>query len=681
MTGTQLLLMSATLGDVSDLADALAARSGRPVRVVGADAPRPVPLHHYYATTPLHETITDLLAGNNAPLYVVHFAQAAAVEHAQSLTSINVATRAERDAIAEAIGGFRFTAGFGKTLSRLVRHGIGVHHAGMLPKYRRLVEQLTQAGLLKVICGTDTLGVGINVPIRTVVFTGLAKYDGRRQRQLQVREFRQIAGRAGRAGYDTAGTVVVQAPEHEVENLKALAKAGDDPKQRRKVTRKKPPDGFVSWSASTHERLQSGEPEALTGQFAVTAAMLLNVLARPGDPIAAMRSLLEQAAPGLRQRRHLVRDAIRAYRALLAAGVVARLPEAGPDGRTVVLTADLPENFALNQPLSTFALAALDLLDAEADGYALDAVSVFEATLDDPRPVLAAQQHKERGEAVAAMKAEGLDYEERMERLDAITYRQPLAELLGAAFTVYQRSHPWLRVDDLSPKSVVRDMWERAMTFSEYVSYYGLARSEGTLLRYLSDAYRALRSGIPPAAHTDATDDILAWLGTLVRQVDSSLLDEWEQLTAGGDAGPGPAEIAGPGAGTLTGNRRAFTIMIRNALFQRVELAALRRVEQLGELDGAAGWDAAAWDRALAGYFAEYDRIGTGPDARNPALLHLDTASDTGDGTGTGTWTARQVFDDPDGDHDWAITALVDLAASDAAGEPVVTVTDVGPLR
>jgi hypothetical protein len=268
-----------------------------------------------------------------------------------------------------------------------------------------------------------------------------------------------------------------------------------------------------------------------------------------------------------------------------------------------------------------------------------------------------------------------------MERLETIPYRQPVAELLEAAFTIYQRARPWLRVDDLSPKTVVRDMWERAMTFSEYVSYYGLARSEGTLLRYLSDAYRALRSGVPPAAHTDATGDIVTWLGTLVRQVDSSLLDEWEQLAAGTDTGATQGEIAVPGADTLTGNRRAFTIMIRNALFQRVELAALRRVDLLGELDGAAGWDAAAWDRALGDYFAEYDRIGTGPDARNPALLHLDTGSDTGDATGTGTWTARQVFDDPDGDHDWAITALVDLAASDEAGEPVIAVTAVGPPR
>jgi superfamily II RNA helicase len=672
LTGAQFLLMSATLGDVTELAGELARRTGRGTSVVGTAAERPVPLHHYYAVTPLHETIGDLLAGGNAPIYVVHFTQAAALEQAQSLTSVNVATRAERDAIAAAIGDFRFTAGFGKVLSRLVRHGIGVHHAGMLPKYRRLVEQLAQAGLLKVICGTDTLGVGINVPIRTVVFAALSKYDGQRTRQLQVREFLQIAGRAGRAGFDTAGTVVVQAPEHEVENARLLAKAGDDVKKRRKVVRKKPPDGFVSWSKNTHDRLQTAEPEQLTPQFQVTPAMVLNVIARPGDAFAAMRDLIRGSHSGPAAQRAHVRAAIRAYRALLAAGVIERLDEPDGEGRTVRLVADLPVNFALNQPLSTFALAALELLDPASESYALDAVSVIEATLDDPRQVLAAQQNKARGEAVAAMKADGLDYDERMEQLGEVTYPQPLAELLRGAFAIYRQSHPWLSEDQLSPKSVVRDMWERAATFSEYVALYGLSRSEGLLLRYLSDAYRALRASVPDAARTEAFSDIVEWLGVLVRQVDSSLLDEWEQLTAAGrDEADTDVRPAVPD--TLSGNVRAFTILIHNALFRRVELAALRRYDELGAIDADDGWDAERWAQALEHYFAEYDRIGTGGDARSSALLHVDRAGDR-------VWRVRQVFDDPDGDRDWGISAEVDLDASDAAGEPVLRVVDVGPL-
>jgi superfamily II RNA helicase len=674
LTGAQFLLMSATLGDVSELAADIAARSGRATVIVGVDVERPVPLHHYYATTPLHETISDLLAGGQAPIYVVHFTQAAALEHAQALTSINVATRAERDTIAATIGDFRFTAGFGKVLSRLVRHGIGVHHAGMLPKYRRLVEQLAQAGLLKVICGTDTLGVGINVPIRTVVFAALSKYDGQRTRQLQVREFLQIAGRAGRAGFDTAGTVVVQAPEHEVENERLLARAGDDVKKRRRIVRKKAPEGFVSWGRNTHARLQTAAPEQLSSHFQVSPAMVLNVIARPGDAFASMRRLIFEATPEPAARRRHVRAAVRAYRALLAAGVVERLSTPDELGRTVRLVADLPANFALNQPLSTFALAALELLDPDSDTYALDVVSVIESTLEDPRQVLAAQQNMARGEAVAAMKADGLDYDARMERLADVTYPKPLDELLSAAFAIYRRSHPWLTEDQLSPKSVVRDMWERAMTFTEYVSFYGLTRSEGLVLRYLTDAYRALRSGVPDAGRTDALTDIVEWLGALVRQVDSSLLDEWEQLTAG--VGPDqPSESRPTAPETLSGNIRAFTILIRNALFRRVELAALRHVDELGDLDAAAGWDADRWRDALERYFAEYDRIGTGPDARSTQLFHLDPGE-----PGQRTWRARQVFDDPAGDRDWAIGAEVDLDASDAAGEPVVTVLDVGPF-
>jgi superfamily II DNA/RNA helicase len=666
----QFLLMSATLGDMTALAADLTRRTGRETSIV-AGGERPVPLHHYYELTPLHETITELLATGQAPIYVVHFTQAAALEHAQSLTSITVATRAERDLIAEALGAFRFNAGFGKVLSRLVRHGIGVHHAGMLPKYRRLVEQLAQLGLLKVICGTDTLGVGINVPIRTVVFAALSKYDGTRTRQLQVREFHQIAGRAGRAGFDTAGTVVVQAPEHEVENARLLAKAGDDLKKRKRIVRKKPPEGFVSWSKNTHDRLLLSEPEALIPQFTVTPAMVLNVIARPGDAFASMRSLIMDNHTPASAHRGQVREAIRAYRALLAAGVIERLDEPDAMGRTVRLTADLPLNFALNQPLSTFALAALDLLDPESETYALDVVSVLEATLDDPRQVLYAQQRAARGEAVAAMKAEGIEYDERMVLLDDVTYPKPLETLLFGAFSIYRGTHPWLSEDQLSPKSVVRDMWERAMTFSEYVAFYGLTRSEGLVLRYLTDAYRALRSSVPDSVHTEAFTDLIEWLGALVRQTDSSLLDEWEQLTAGGGTGvTATVEVVRPVS--LTGNVRAFTVLVRNAMFRRVELAALRRYGQLGELDSAAGFDGPTWAAAMEPYFDEYDRVGTGPDARNPALLHVTRA--------TAEWRVRQVFDDPEGDRDWGITATVDLAASDEAGEPVVAVTDVGPL-
>ena len=657
----QFLLMSATLGEVDFFSSDLTRRTGRPTTVV-AGTERPVPLLFSYATTPVSETIEELVTTNQAPVYVVHFTQAAALERAQALTSVNFCSREEKDAIAEALGGFRFTTGFGKTLSRLVRHGIGVHHAGMLPKYRRLIEKLAQDGLLKVICGTDTLGVGINVPIRTVLLTGLTKFDGTRTRHLRAREFHQIAGRAGRAGYDTLGTVVVQAPEHEVENLRALAKAGDDPKKRRKVQRKKAPDGFVSWSEATFDRLVAASPEPLVSRFSVSNSMLLNVIARPGNCFESMRHLLEdnhESRPA--QRKHILK-ALSLYRGLIDAGVVQRLDEPDADGRMARLTMELQRDFALNQPLSPFALAALELLDVESDSYALDVVSVIESTLDDPRQVLMAQQHFARGEAVAQMKADGIEYEERMELLEEVTWPKPLADLLFPAFEMYRGGHPWITEFALSPKSVVRDMVERAMTFAEMVSHYGLARSEGLVLRYLADAYRALRQTVPTEARTEELDDLIEWLGELIRQVDSSLLDEWESLTDPGAEGDDQqvafgADVPRP----ISANTRAFRVMVRNAMFRRIELASRRRWAELEGLDD--GIDADEWEDQLQPYFDEYDSLGTGPSARGPQLFQVETAPEL--------WRVRQVLEDPQGDHGWALTAVVDLPESDAAGEVI----------
>ena len=657
----QFLLMSATLGEVDFFSEDLTRRTGKPTTVVSGTE-RPVPLMFSYATTPVGETIEDLVTTNQSPVYIVHFTQAAALERAQALTSVNFCSKEEKEAIAEALGGFRFTTGFGKTLSRLVRHGIGVHHAGMLPKYRRLIEVLAQDGLLKVICGTDTLGVGINVPIRTVLLTGLAKYDGVRTRHLKAREFHQIAGRAGRAGYDTMGTVVVQAPEHEVENLRAVAKAGDDPKKIKKIQRKKAPEGFVSWSEATFDRLVAASPEPLVSRFSVSNSMLLNVIARPGNCFDAMRHLLEdnhESRPA--QRKHILK-AISLYRGLLSAGIVERLDEPDEYGRMARLTMDLQRDFALNQPLSPFALAAFELLDVESDSYALDVVSIIESTLDDPRQVLMAQQHFARGEAVAQMKADGIEYEERMELLEEVTWPKPLSDLLFPAFEMYRGGHPWITEFALSPKSVVRDMVERAMTFAELISHYGLTRSEGLVLRYLADAYRALRQTVPTEARTEELEDIIEWLGELIRQVDSSLLDEWESLTdPGAEADDVQVAFGADIPRPISANARAFRVMVRNAMFRRIDLASRRQWNELENLED--GIDAAEWEEQLLPYFEEYATIGTGPSARGPALFQVTEEGEF--------WRVRQVLEDPEGDHGWALLAVVDIPESDAAGEIV----------
>ncbi|PWJ51806.1 Helicase conserved C-terminal domain-containing protein [Quadrisphaera granulorum] len=662
LTRAQFLLMSATLGDTTRFTDDLLRRTGTPAVLV-AGAERPVPLHHRWAMTPVHETLEELLEAREAPVYVVHPTQAAALERAQALLSVTVADKGARERIGEALGGFRFTAGFGQVLSKLVRHGVGVHHAGMLPKYRRLVETLAQEGLLPVICGTDTLGVGINVPIRSVLVTSLTKFDGRRTRLLSAREFHQIAGRAGRAGFDTSGTCVVQAPDHLIENERALAKAGDDPKKRRKVVKKKPPEGEVSWAQPTFERLVAAAPEPLTSQMCVTHAMVLNTIARPAPTVPAFRRLLRDNHSDRATQVRLVKRAIAIVRELLAAGVVEKLPEPDDDGRTLRLTVDLQADFALNQPLSTFAVAALDVLDPTSPTPALDVVSVVEATLDDPRPILLAQQFAARGEAVAAMKAEGIEYEERMELLEEITWPKPLEELLGAAFEQYRQSAPWLPEDALSPKSVVREMLEQAMTFGDLVRRYNLTRSEGAVLRYLSDAYRALRQTVPEDRRVEGFDDVIEWLGEVVRQTDSSLLDEWEALThpeALLDGTPPPP----PALRGITANVRAFTVQVRNAMWQRVDLLARRRAWDLAQLDPALDLD--AWQAVVADYYAEHDDVGVSAASRAPALLQITHDREAR------LWQVRQVVDDPAGDHDWGFLATVDLEASDLEGTAVI---------
>ncbi|MGO4256856.1 DEAD/DEAH box helicase [Marmoricola sp. RAF53] len=680
LTRTQFVLMSATLGDVTELAADLTRRNGRETAIVD-DAERPVPLTFSWAMTHLDETLAELVATHQAPVYVVHFTQASAVEHATALLASRSgieASRETRDAINERLVGFRFGAGFGKTLQKLVRRGIGIHHAGMLPRYRRLVEQLAQAGLLVVICGTDTLGVGINVPIRTVLFTGLAKYDGTRQRILRSREFLQIAGRAGRAGFDTAGYVVVQAPEHVIDNAKALAKFADDPKKQKSVRRKKPPEGAVVWSEETFEKLVARAPEQLVSRMKVDNAMLVNVVAREEDAFAVLRRLLTDNHETERNRTRLARRALRLARSLVHSGVLTRLDEPDEFGRRYVLTVDLPADFALNQPLAHFALAAFDVLDPESEEYTRDLVSVVESVLEAPRQILAQQQYIARGIAVAEMKADGIEYEERMALLDEITWPMPLRELLEATYAIYRERHPWLREDALSPKSVVREMYEQGMSFNDFVARYQLARSEGLVLRYLSDAYRTLQQTVPDQHRTPELEELCDWLGETVRQTDSSLLDEWESLNDPDAVHRHAVELAEhlppPNPRPISLQERAFAVMIRNAMFRRVELVARDDLDGLMVLERAAAdrfdppgevvMTRSAWDEAIEDYYTEHDTVLLDADARGPALLRVQK-------TGR-SWPVTQTIHDPAGHHDWVIEAVVDADASDDLGELVL---------
>lgn len=709
---TQFLLMSATLGDMTAIGDTLTRTTGRDLELI-ADAPRPVPLSYEYVKTALEGTVELALRQGDSPLYIVHFSQDAALQSARALASYGVASKEQREAIKEAIKGGRFTTAFGKTLKHLISSGVGLHHAGMLPRYRLLVEKLAQQGLLPVICGTDTLGVGINVPIHTVLLTGLTKFDGYKQRRLRSREFHQIAGRAGRSGFDTEGVVIAEAPEFEIENHKAELKAMGDPKKMKKLKKKRPPEGFVTWNEDTFTRLIESEPETLKPRLRITHSMVLAEVEQGGDAWERVRALIDASLQTPEEKAKLKGRAAEIFATLIDAGVVVReacradadaddgnvdsisavsLTEAPEnlgelraldaerdeeDGandevsRSIVeegtatghpldgaanyfLTVDLPEDFALDQPLSPFLLAALELLDPESPTYTLDLISMVEATLEDPKQILRAQERRARDAAMNAMKAEGVDFEERLDRLQDVTYPKPLEEMLDVAFATYCAQVPWANDYELSPKSVLRDMLETGCDFKSYIAQYKIARCEGILLRYLTEAYRSLDRTVPVERRTEELDDIVSWLGLVVRSVDSSLVDEW--ANAGMEPGAAPIKRGDE----VVADRRGMTLMVRNTLFQRVRLAALDRADALGDLDVDWGFGESRWARVLDAFYEAHEDLLIDADARSVAFLEIDESDEQTDHV----WHVHQVFHDSDGDHDFGIMADVDLDAT-----------------
>jgi len=666
---TQFVLMSATLGPAEFFLNDLETRSSRSAVEVTGSA-RPVPLEWSYRKTTLLESIGDLIQMDRAPIYIVHFTQRAAAERAQALTSLDVLTREEKQRIREEISNFRFDSPFGKDVARFVKAGIGVHHAGLLPKYRLLVERLAQEGLLKLICGTDTLGVGVNVPIRTVLFSQLCKFDGHKTAILTVRDFQQIAGRAGRKGFDDEGFVWCQAPEHQVENLKALEKAADDPKKRRKVQRKKPPErGYAHWDEKTFERLRTGQPEVLSSNFRVSHSMLLNVLDRPGNGCAALRRILTDNHESRPQQRDHIRQAIGMYRSLVSAGIVETLDEPDTDNRLVRVNIDLQAEFDLTGALSPFVPDAVEFLDRDDISYALDVLTVVESVLENPSVVLARQRDKARDDLFAELKREGVDYEERLARLDEVEWPKPLKEFLYTTFDAWAVHHPWLGQENLRPKSIVRDLYERAMTFREYVNYYGIKGSEGVLLRYLTDAFKGLQKTVPDSLWTSELEDLFEWLGALVRQVDSSLLDEWERLQ-------NPEQLSEeirPQAVDITTQTRAFHVMIRNATFRWVQL--LSRADYVGLAQEAEGdlSDVGRVKEVVSTYWEDFSEVATDAEARSSRWL-VETARDQTQ------VIVEQIVCDPEGFNEWRLRGVVELEASREAGEAVVKLTDIVKL-
>jgi superfamily II RNA helicase len=677
---TQFLLMSATLGDTRAIAERLEKDTGRAVALVTSDQ-RPVPLDWEYRETPLHETIEDLLSAKKSPIYVVNFTQRECAELAQSLTSVKIGTKEEREEIRKIAAGIRLATPYGREFRRFLSFGVGVHHAGLLPKYRLLVEQLAQKGLLHVVCGTDTLGVGVNIPIRTVLFTKLAKFDGTKVGLLSVRDFKQIAGRAGRRGFDTQGSVVAQAPEHIVEKRQAEKKSEASGKRARTV--KGPPKGEVSWTVETFQKLIARPPETLVSRFRLTHGMVLSLLQRdeserPARNFASLRDLIARCHEDDGTKRRLVKQAAVLVRSLSRAGIIVLT---GERPYRVAVAQDLQWDFSLHQALSLFALSALEELDPASPTYAVDVLSVAESILEDPDVILRRQVDRAKGRLVAELKEEGVPYEERMARLEEVTHPKPLADFLYASFNAFRAAHPWTAGSDVSPKSIGREMFETFSGFSDYVKSYGLERSEGVLLRYLSQLYRTLDQTVPETAKTDEVWDVLGFFRSLVGETDASLLEEWERLRHPDLLLEDKAAPAAPAKKKesswlteLLANPRVFAARVRAEAQLLVRALARKDWEEAAErvfADAGDPWDAARFEAAMAPFFDEYGTLHSGAEARLHHLTQLKS-------TGPREWEVVQTLLDPKGDHTWAVFADVDLTDASAPDGPILKIRRIG---
>ncbi|WP_404423074.1 DEAD/DEAH box helicase [Nibricoccus sp. IMCC34717] len=680
MPRSRFLLMSATLGSTDFIAKDLSRVTRAETVVVRSDR-RPVPLQFEYSETPLAERVAELLALKRAPIYLVHFTQREAAEAAQSLTSLAISSREEKEALARELEGVRFTSPYGKEVKRWLRHGIGIHHAGLLPKYRILVEQLAQKGLLKVICGTDTLGVGINVPIRTVVFTQLWKYDGQKPGILSVRDFRQIAGRAGRKGYDDVGYVIVQAPEHSIANKRAEEKAAADPRKAKKVAKQKAPEGAIGWDEKTFDRLMSAPAEALVSRFEVSHGMLLNVLSRDEDGCRVMRRLLAECHEPETRRRGLRRKSWQLFRSLLERGILSFIPVEA-SGRKLAVNVDLQDDFSLHQTLSLYLIDTLPKLDPAAPDFPLAVLTLCESILENPEVILRRQVDLAKTEELQRLKAADVPYEQRMEKLDEIEHPKPMAEFLYASFNAFAAAHPWVGQENVRPKSIARELFERYLTFSDYVREYGLQRAEGVLLRHISQTYKVLSQTVPDSFKTEEVLEMEAYLCELVQSIDSSLLEEWEKLRDPAavletSTPEDPAVLAR--RNDICRDAKTFRRFVRAAVLQFLQACASRDWETAAQLVGADSANEAARAREIEKTFGAYwearSRFRLDPEGRAAKHTHFldDEATPQ-------LLPVAQVLVDPDGINDWEARLEVDIAESRAQARPVLRFISLCPI-
>ena len=662
------LLMSATLGDTSQVERQLSEYTDRDVAVIKG-VTRPVPLEFHYVETHVHQTVERLVEEDMAPVYLVSFTQRDCAEQAQNLMSINVCSKEEKKQIAKEIAEVKFDTPYGKEFSRFVRHGIGVHHAGLLPKYRRVVEKLSQQGLIKVISGTDTLGVGVNIPIRTVVIRQLYKYNGEKNTIVTARDFHQIAGRAGRKGFDDKGTVVVQAPEWVIENKQMEQKLLKNPHLKKKLRKKSPPPHALPWDEQTLERLKNSEPEALQPQFQVTHGMLINLLQSApditGGGYGRLVDLIHRSHGSPKEKSQRRKRAAQLLRSLRMADIVHLVPNDDGPGKKMVVSDLLQQEFSLNYSLSLYLVQTIELLEDD-DEKSANMLTLVEAILEDPKVVLRRQIDILKGELVGRLKAEGVGYDERMEELEKVTHPKPLEEFIDETFRAFSATHPWVEGDNIHPKNIAREMFENCVDFNYYVQQYGLARSEGVLLRYLSQVYKAAVQTVPVQLWTDVFEDILAFFHGLVRRVDSTLVAEWSLLM--GEPIERETAATPEKAPSIADDPRAFRARIRNEMHTLLSALASKDFSQLCALihqTDAHSWHAEDIEKRMSPYFDEHEYIDITPAAR---LAHHTNIV----GKGNRIWEVHQKIMDPEGNQDWTIVCSVDLSTPRDESGPLV---------
>ena len=676
---SRFLLMSATIGDTEFFQKEITALTKKETVLVQSEQ-RPVPLEFVYSEIPLTEQVTELVEKNKAPVYLVHFAQRACAESAQALLSSNFCTKEEKREIAKALQQANFRSPYGKEISKLLRHGIGIHHAGLLPKYRLLVEKLTQQGLLKVICGTDTLGVGVNVPIRSVLFTQLCKYDGTGTKILSVRDFKQIAGRAGRRGFDDIGYVVAQAPAHVIENIRLEAKAAASAKNK-KVVKKKPPEkGFVSWNAETFSKLQTSPPEPLVSSFKLRHNLMLNVLGRTTqDGCRELKRLIEVSHETDASKRKIRQQAGAMFIALVRGKVLTITPPADrPEGENVPkvkLHIDLQDDFTMNQALGLYLIETIPELDIESPEYALNVISLVEAILENPIAVLRAQVNELKSELIAELKADGVEYDQRMDQLEQVTHPMPGKDFIYDTFNAFNVKHPWIESESIRPKSIAREMFVDYMSFEDYIRKYKLERSEAILLRHLSEVYKVLNQTVPPALKTEEVLDVERYLKEHLTSVDSSLIDEWETMKDPDYVRPEDREVAPVRELPVTQEKTKFSRMVHHEIFTAVKhLSADNIAAFLDVFQSNNDWNAAKVDEALDRYYEDRLRIRLDPEARNKKHTHIEVLAEDDQ------WRVNQTLCDPDEMNDWSLTVIIDLKKSDEARRPVMFLEKLAPV-